>query len=189
MSNTIKALLLVVWLMLLAACLPNYKTELIEKADAGNTTPITLDNASVIQGKEDVVTFVITDGGISVDSVVNIGNLYRGAEADVIYMVRNESSVTISPMIYFAKDTRIEKYSAVEGKGYMDAPSIVEKWITVSPFGVEIPPKSAQAYIVALTIPADATEVPEKFAFQVGVAIGDKVQLAVCPWWLVGMRN
>jgi hypothetical protein len=135
------------------------------------------------------VNFVIKDMGVSVDSVVNVGDFHKGGEADVIYMIRNESSNPIKPSIFYARGTRIDNYSAVNGQGFKDAPDYVEQWIKVEPIPIPIPPQTAQSYVVSLTMPDGNFNIPNKFAFQVGVGVGEKLQIAVNPWWLVTMKN
>jgi len=188
MKKVAIAIAIVALLGLVLSC-SSYKAKLIEQAETGNVTPVTLEQATKIQSHEAVVTFVITNRGISVDSVVYIGDFYKGAEADATYLIRNESDFDITPVIYYARGTRVDDYSAAEGKGYEDAPSFVEGWVKVIPEPSVIPSKTAQGYVVSITMPDEDIEgLPQKFAFQVGVGVGNKVQLAACPWWLITMK-
>ncbi len=189
MGKAIVMVILLAFLVLVVSCTTtDYVSTLKQQIETDNVTPIQIVTPPVFNDNQIVVNFNVTNQGVSVDKVVNIGNFYKGAEADVVYLIRNESNIAVTPMIYFVKDTRIDKYSKVVGQGYKDAPAIVEKWVTVSPKPFPIPPKTTQGFIVAFAMPKDAKDVPQKFAFQVGVAVGDKVQLAVAPWWLVIMR-
>lgn len=191
MRKRIVCLLSLVLLAFAASCAPTYVDIIKEQAESDNVTPISMEQAKEIQSdlaKEVIIAFVIKDNGISVDSVVNISKFHKGAEADVIYLVRNESSRPVTPEIFFAKYTRVDDYSAVDGQGFRDAPPFVEEWITVSPQSATIQPLSAQPYLVSFTMPNDNVDVPSKFAFQLGVAIGGKLQVSANPWWLVSMR-
>ena len=184
------AVLLLALLALGLACAPSYKVVLREQAKTDDVTPITLEQAVEIQQNETVVTFVIKDNGISVDSVVNIGNFHSGAQADTVFMVINDSASPVTPVIYYMKDKHIDDYSEVEGQGYVDAPAYVEGWIQVSPTPAPIPSKSAQGYIVSLVMPEDAEKFADKFAFVMGVEgqTFGVMQPTVGTWFLVQMR-
>lgn len=172
------------------SCTKPYKTIIEEQVETDSVTPITLDEATEIQSNEPVVvTFVISGLGMSVDKVVNIGDFCKGGEADVVYMIRNECDYPITPIIYYRKWTHVDDYSKVDGQGFVDAPDYVEQWISITPSVTEIPPQSAQGYIVALIMPEDAPDFPQKWAFQVGVGIGEKVRISTCAWWLVCMKK
>lgn len=189
MKRVVFLFLSVVILVLVASCTPNYKLKLSEQVEADNVTPIAMEESAKMEGKDTVMTFVVQNNRISVDSVAYINKFHRGAEADMLYMVRNESDVPIVPSIYFVGDAHIDDYSAVEGQGYDDVPNYVEEWISIKPEVAEIPPGMAQGYIVSLTMPNEEfTDLPNKFAFQIGVGVGHPLQLAVSPWWMVRMR-
>ena len=159
---------------------------------ANVTTPLTLEEATevteVVDDSITVITFVLTDGGLSVDRIVNFWNFYPGAQGDVMYMVRNESSMAIKPSIGFVKDTRVEDYSAVEGQPFFDPPNYIEKWITITPAPYLMPPYTAQGYMVNFAMPVEAVGFPNKFAFQVAVTHGGSLKMSVSTWWLIRMR-
>lgn len=182
------AIMALVVVCLCLSCAPSYKVTLEEQTESDNVTPITLDEATDVQNNEPVVTFVISSKGISVDSVVSIGNFHKGAEADVVYLIRNETDWAITPRIYYRYGTCVDDYSEVDGEGFVDAPDFVEDWITITPESFGIPPQSGQGFIVALTMPEDAPDIGDKYAFQVGVAVGQSLAMSVSPWWLVYMR-
>lgn len=176
----------------LASCAPNYADIVKQQLETDNVTPITLVEANEVEEKSDgdmtVITFVLTDGGVSVDKIVNFYNFYSGAEGDVLYLVRNEGSRAIKPTIKFVRHTRVEDYSEVEGQGYFDAPAFVEDWITITPEPYLMPPNTAQGYIVNFAMPKDVRGFPDKFAFQVAVEHGFSIHMRASTWWLIHMR-
>lgn len=186
--------LLVCAMGLVLACSWDYTAELKQEVESDNVTLMPLEGIPQVQSTSSVVTWVVRDYGISVDSVTQVGDFYRGAEADVVYMIRNESSSPVVPMIYFKKGSRVDDYSYVDGRGFRDAPDYVEDWITVSPEPSAIAPQSAQGYVVALVMPKDVpSDFPKKFAFVMAVArdmniSGASVSTSVGSWWLVSLR-
>ena len=79
------------------------------------------------------------------------------------------------------------KYS--KSNGAVKAPENVTDWLVIPKLG-DVTPGEIKEYTVAIEIPKDVKNLPEKFGFQVQVAgnTGGTVQTAIGTWWLVNMR-
>ncbi len=145
-----------------------------------------------------VVNVEILDDGVSVDSVVAIGNFHAGARAEAIYRIHNASSKEVTPQIYPNWNWDVANYTA---NGMSDefqktwagktvkAPDYVKGWIEI-PELTSIMPGDTTDFIVALVMPKDAEKPADKIGFVIEVAAKTKgmMQTAVGSWWLVGLR-
>ena len=152
-------------------------------AGCGNTTPLNIQQGS----SGDAVFVSIKQNGISADaSEVVINNFRPGARAEMIYRIHNGTAAAICPEIYLV-DADVTNYSKAEGA--VKAPVKASEWLMIPKLD-DIPPGQIKEYTVAIEIPKNIKDVPDKFGFQVQVAgnTGGKVQTAVGTWWLVTMR-
>jgi len=136
----------------------------------------------------DAVFIGITKNGISADaSEVVINNFRPGARAEMIYRIHNGTTAAILPEIYFVDYADITDYSKADGA--VKAPANVSEWLII-PKLKDVPPGEIKDFMVAIEIPKDTKDIPDKFGFQVQVAgnNGGIVQTAIGTWWLVNMR-
>lgn len=130
----------------------------------------------------------ITDDGCDIRGTdVLINNYYKGARAEIEYMINNNSSVDIEPVIYVRFKVDPSNYS--KGNDFVAVPTYFNDWLDIPKCGV-IESGMAKSYLIILEIPKDATEIiPEKWAFKVGVdpKMG-AVNNAVATWYRVDMR-
>ncbi len=155
-------------------------------------TPIASTSPIVTQPIEgntggNVVNVVISDGGVSIDAIVNVGNFHKGARAETIYRVYNASAKEVTPQIYPNWNWDVANYSG--GAGYVKAPDYVKGWIEI-PELTSIMPGDTTDFIVALVMPKDAEKPADKIGFVIEVAAKTKgtMQTAVGSWWLISLR-
>lgn len=136
----------------------------------------------------DDVRVIISDNGLSQSaSDVLLENYHKGAEVDVAYLITNNSSSDISPVIYPVFDVRTKDYS--KGAGYVAVPSYYSDWVDIPSCGT-IKPGESKSYSIVLKIPNNKEKVPNNWAFKTGVAgnNGGLTQTATELWWRVNMR-
>ena len=147
-----------------------------------------IDIEDIKQGSSgDAVFISVTKNGISADaSEVVINNFRPGARAEMTYRIHNGTAASIRPEIYLF-DADVTKYSKADGA--VKAPENVTDWLVI-PALDDVTPGEIKEYTVAIEIPKDVKNLPEKFGFQVQVAgnTGGTVQTAIGTWWLVNMR-
>ena len=135
----------------------------------------------------DAVFISVTKNGISADaSEVVINNFRPGSRAEMTYRIHNGTAAAIRPEIYLF-DADVADYSKADGA--VKAPAGVTDWLVI-PNLDDVTPGEIKEYTVAIEIPKDIKNLPEKFGFQVQVAgnTGGTVQTAIGTWWLVNMR-
>lgn len=157
-------------------------------AERGTITITEETTETLVVENNNVVVVKVGDGGISADSSrVNISNFYPGARAEVIYVIKNMSSNQITPNINLNLDVNTADYDVA--KGYATAPIDTLAWFDIPELGI-IQPGNSAYYVVAIELPKEAIDIPEKFAFITECAgnNGGRVQTAVGLWWLIDMR-
>lgn len=165
----VKVVLVLVVLLLLVGC-------------SSSSIPTTRDVSD-----SEVVGITIREGSISADSIVEVGNFYPGARAEMVYRIHNATTRAVIPDIYIVDGADITNYS--KANGAVKAPDYALEWIEL-PKLVEVKPGVIEDFVVAIQMPKDKKKFAEKWGFQIGVAStsGEKVQVAVGIWWLVNMR-
>ena len=148
-----------------------------------------IDMADIKQGSSgDAVFISVTKNGISADaSEVVINNFRPGARAEMTYRIHNGTAAAIRPEIYFVDYADVTDYSKADGA--VKSPLYVSDWLVIPKLD-DVTPGEIKDYTVAIEIPKDAKDIPDKFGFQIQVAgnTGGKVQTAIGTWWLVNMR-
>lgn len=142
----------------------------------------------VLVGDKAIKVTISEEGGISANIPdVHISNYYKGARAEIEYLITNDTSQDIEPLIYLRYNVNPENYS--RGVGYSPMPRYYTDWIDIPKCGV-IEPYSAKSYLVVLQIPENCTEeIPDKWAFKIGVSTsGGFVNNAFATWYRVDMR-
>ena len=144
--------------------------------------------SSSMVGDEAIKVIITDDSGISVNIPdVYIENYYKGARAEVEYIISNDSSVSVEPLIYLRYNVNPDNYS--RGKGYAAMPRYYTDWIDIPKCGA-IESGGSKSYLLILNIPEDCIEeIPDKWAFKVGVSTNDGfVNNAFATWYRVEMR-
>lgn len=166
-------MVLILSCLIVASCSPEAESKIIESALAEG---------------DNVVVITITDNGISESaSRINVKNFHSGASAEVIFLIKNESTGDISPGMNVKLDVNTSDYDVA--KGYVTAPLEVMGWFDIPDMGTLVSGAS-MPYKITITMPDDAEDFADKWAFMTECAgnTGGRVQTAVGLWWLIDMR-
>ena len=137
------------------------------------------------------ITLTFTENGFKQNvTQVTLSNYHKGARAEVTYRIVNNTGRDIQPSIEPVYTVLPEKYSKIEGKGYVAVPSYYSDWIDKPVAGI-IESGNEARYTIVLKIPNDTPEViPPRWVFQTIVASGTGgfTQVAPGTWWVINMR-
>ena len=115
--------------------------------------------------------------------IIEIGNLYPGAEAEWVIKIHNGNSTATNFIISyrFPNDTKA---------GYSMPPSSTQLWVTISSPNIFLQPDETKDVLVNIKIPSGAVNLQPKWEFWTSVVekTGGMLETEMCTRWLVIMR-
>lgn len=139
----------------------------------------------------DEVTITFTEQGVKQRvTEVRIDGYAKDIEASITYHLINNTGYDIEPSIIRVFNVEPERYSVIEGQGYVAVPEYYQDFVDMPNFGTLLDGYDAR-YKLKLKVPGSYTdEVPEKWVFQTVArsGTGGMYQVASALWWIVNMR-